>query len=155
LKKTGIGEVTPQAQKFLDDEKQSVLCDEIFLKNWPSMIESSMAIFKESLSYEASLGARIVAYGAPTKATLLIKHAKLNASEISFVVEDNPHKVGRFLPISGIPIHETSELISFQPEVIILLAWNFADDIVGKLKTKFNNPIKIFIPLPNLKIINL
>ena len=155
LKKTGIGEVTSQAQNFLDDEKQSVLCSEVFLSNWPSMIESSMSKFQELLSYEASLGARIVAYGAPTKATLLLKHAKLNASEISFVVEDNPHKVGRFLPISGIPIYETSELLSFQPEVIVLLAWNFADDIVGKLKTKFNNPIKIFIPLPNLKIINL
>ena len=155
LKKTGNGAISSQAQIFLDAEKQSVLCDEEFLSNWPRKIESSMAEFHNLLSEEAIRGARIAAYGAPTKATLLTKLAKLSASEIAFVVEDNPHKVGRFLPGSGIPIHQTSELMSFQSEIIVLLAWNFADDIIAKLRGKFNTPVKIVIPLPDLRVINL
>jgi hypothetical protein len=114
-----------------------------------------MVEFHHLLSEEASRGARIAAYGAPTKATLLTKLAKLGASEIAFVVEDNPHKVGRFLPGSGIPIQLTSELMSFQPEVIVLLAWNFADDIIAKLRGKFNTPVKVVIPLPDLRVVNL
>ena len=155
LKKTGDGAIAEQAQNFLDGEKQSVLCDEEFLSNWPRKIESSMVEFHHLLSEEASRGARIAAYGAPTKATLLTKLAKLGASEIAFVVEDNPHKVGRFLPGSGIPIQLTSELMSFQPEVIVLLAWNFADDIIAKLRGKFNTPVKVVIPLPDLRVVNL
>ncbi|SVC70049.1 uncharacterized protein METZ01_LOCUS322903, partial [marine metagenome] len=155
LKKTGDGAIAEQAQNFLDAEKQSVLCDEEFLSNWPRKIESSMVEFHHLLSEEASRGARIAAYGAPTKATLLTKLAKLGASEIAFVVEDNPHKVGRFLPGSGIPIQLTSELMSFQPEVIVLLAWNFADDIIAKLRGKFNTPVKVVIPLPDLRVVNL
>jgi SAM-dependent methyltransferase len=155
LKKTGKGIVAEQAQNFLDAEKQSVLCDEEFLSNWPRKIESSMVELHNLLSEQLSRGARIAAYGAPTKATLLTKLAKLGASEIAFVVEDNPHKVGRFLPGSCIPIHLTSELISFQPEVIVLLAWNFADDIVAKLRGKFDAPVKIIVPLPALRVINL
>ena len=155
LKKTGNGDIAEQAQNFLGAEKQSVLCDGEFLSNWPRKIESSMVEFHNLLSEEANRGARIAAYGAPTKATLLTKLAKLGASEIAFIVEDNPHKVGRFLPGSGIPIHLTSELISFQPEVIVLLAWNFADDIIAKLRGKFNAPVKVVIPLPDLRVINL
>ena len=155
LKKTGNGVIAEQAQKFLDAEKQSVLYDQEFLINWPRKIESSMIEFHNLLSYESSRGARIAAYGAPTKATLLTKLAKLGASEIAFVVEDNPHKVGRFLPGSCIPIHLTSELISFQPEVIVLLAWNFADDIIAKLSGKFITPVKVIVPMPDLRVINL
>jgi 2-polyprenyl-3-methyl-5-hydroxy-6-metoxy-1,4-benzoquinol methylase len=155
LKKTGNGTIAEQAQNFLDAEKQSVLYDDEFHSNWPRKIESSMVKFHNLLAAEASRGVRIAAYGAPTKATLLTKLAKLGASEIAFVVEDNPHKVGRFLPGSGIPIQMTSELMSFQPEIIVLLAWNFADDIIAKLRGKFNTPVKIIIPLPELRVINL
>jgi 2-polyprenyl-3-methyl-5-hydroxy-6-metoxy-1,4-benzoquinol methylase len=155
LKKTGKGVITKEAQNFLDAEKQSVLCDEQFLTNWPRKIESSMVEFHNLLSEESSRGARIAAYGAPTKATLLTKLANLGASEIAFVVEDNPHKVGRFLPGSCIPIRLTSELITFQPEVIVLLAWNFADDIIAKLRGKFNTPVKVVVPLPDLRVILL
>ncbi len=155
LKKTGKGVIAEQAQNFLDAEKQSVLGDEEFLSNWPRKIESSMVEFHNLLSEESSRGARIAAYGAPTKATLLTKLANLGASEIAFVVEDNPHKVGRFLPGSCIPIRLTSELITFQPEVIVLLAWNFADDIVAKLRGKFNTSVKVVVPLPDLRVINL
>jgi 2-polyprenyl-3-methyl-5-hydroxy-6-metoxy-1,4-benzoquinol methylase len=155
LKKTGNGDIAEQAQNFLGAEKQSVLCNEEFLNNWPRKIESSMVDFHNLLAEEACRGARIVAYGAPTKATLLTKLAKLGASEIAFVVEDNPHKVGRFLPGSCIPIYLTSELILFQPEVIVLLAWNFADDIIAKLRGKFNAPVKVVIPLPDLRVINI
>ena len=155
LKKTGVGAIAKQAQTFIDVEKQSVLYNEEFVSNWPRKIESSMAEFHHLLSEDSSCGARIAAYGAPTKATLLTKLAKLGASEIAFVVEDNPHKVGRFLPGSGIPIKRTSELMSFQPEVIVLLAWNFADDIISKLRGKFNKPVKVVIPLPDLKVVHL
>tara|TARA_Y100001934_G_scaffold282502_1_gene396531 strand:- start:231 stop:1490 length:1260 start_codon:yes stop_codon:yes gene_type:complete len=155
LKKTGDGAIAEQAQNFIEAEKESVLYDKEFVSNWPRKIESSMAEFHHLLSEEVSRGARIAAYGAPTKATLLIKLAKLGAREIAFVVEDNPHKAGRFLPGSGIPIQLTSELMLFQPEVIVLLAWNFADDIIAKLHGKFNKPVKVVIPLPELRVVNL
>lgn len=155
LRKTGNGAISESAKNFLDEENQSVLFDEEFLRNWPQKIETSMEEFHKLVFEGASRGKRIAAYGAPTKATLLTNLAKLNASEIDFVVDDNHHKVGRFLPGSGIPILPTSELISIQPELIILLAWNFADDIVEKLRGKLRTPVKVIIPLPELRVINL
>jgi len=155
LRKTGDGAITEQAQTFLDAEKQSVLCDEEFLGNWPRQIEASMDKFHRLLREEVGRGVRIAAYGAPTKATLLLKLARLGADEIAFVVEYNPHKVGRFLPGSGIPIQLTSALSSFRPGVIVILAWNFADDIIAKLRGQFNAPIKMIVPLPELRMVDL
>lgn len=155
LKKTGRGKITEQAQKFLNDENQSVLGDKEFLANWATKIESSMGEFHNFLCEDANFNKQIVAYGAPTKATLLLKMAKLGASEIAFVVEDNPHKAGRFLPGSGIPIKPTSELLLVQPEIIVILAWNFADDIIAKLRGQFDAPVKLVIPLPDLMVVDL
>lgn len=154
LKKTGKSRISKHAQNFLDSEKKSVLYDENFLGAWSQQIESSMIEFNRLLMEESRRGARIVAYGAPTKAVLLLKIAKLGANEISFVVEDNSHKVGRFLPGTAIPIRHTSELIPVKPEVIVILAWNFASDIIDKLRN-FYAPVKVIVPLPNLKVVDL
>ncbi len=154
LKKTGKSRISKYAQEFLDSEKRSELYDEKFLDNWPRAIESSMIKFHNILIEEANRGARIVAYGAPTKAILLMKMAGLGANDISFVVEDNPYKVGRFLPGTAIPIRHTAELTLVRPEVIVILAWNFANDIISKLRG-FYAPIKVVIPLPDLRVVDL
>lgn len=155
LRKTGKGEIAPAAAEFLAAEKQTVLYDETFLANWKRKIETQMAAFHARLRAHADRGARIVAYGAPTKATLLMKMAGLGGDEVAFVVEDNPHKTGRFLPRTGVPIRPSVELDAAAPDVIVIFAWNFADDIVGKLRVKFDNPVEIVIPLPELRSVNL
>jgi hypothetical protein len=95
------------------------------------------------------------AYGAPTKSTLLLKMSKLKENEISFVVDDNDLKVGKFLPSTSIPI-KSSKAIEFNKEaVIILFAWNFADDIINNLKKKYKVPVTIIIPLPHPRVVKI
>jgi hypothetical protein len=100
-------------------------------------------------------GRLIAGYGAPTKATLLMKMAGIQSSDIAFVVEDNELKVGRFLPGTAIPIQKTSQLSISRPEVLVLFAWNFADDIIAKLKQSGLGPVEVVVPLPKLKVANL
>ena len=84
-----------------------------------------------------------LAYGSPTKATLLLKMTKLNSSDIKFIIEDNDHKVGKFLPNNGISIHSLNRLNFNEPVVIIILAWNFYQDIIKKLKMLYKGSIKV------------
>jgi hypothetical protein len=114
-----------------------------------------MGRFHAWMRARADAGARIVGYGAPTKATLLMKMADLDASEVMSVLEDNPYKVGRFLPGTGIAIRPTSELTEIRPEVIVIFAWNFAEDIIGKLRGRFDAPVEIVTPLPELRTVTL
>jgi SAM-dependent methyltransferase len=154
FRKGGAG-VSPQAQDFLDEERNSVLYDEQFLADWKRKIEDQMAAFREMVRAHAGAGRTIIAYGAPTKATLLLKMAGVGGDEVAFVVEDNPHKAGRYLPGSAIPIRPSSALDETSPDVILMLAWNFADDIIGKLRQRFDRPVEVIVPLPDLRIVSL
>jgi SAM-dependent methyltransferase len=155
LRKTGDGAISADAEAFLADERASVLHDEAFLRDWRSGIEARMSRFSALIRARAEAGARIVGYGAPTKATLLLKMAGLGADDVASVVEDNPHKTGRFLPGSGIPIRPTAELEAIRPEVIVIFAWNFADDIIAKLRGRFAAPVEVVTPLPELRTATL
>ncbi|MDP3802977.1 class I SAM-dependent methyltransferase [Brevundimonas sp.] len=155
LRKSGEGRVSAAARAFLEEERGSVLYDAEFLAGWKAMIEATMAAFGDAVRLRRAAGKRLVAYGAPTKATLLLQMAHLTADEIAMVVDDNPHKVGRFLPGSAIPIRATAELDDDVPDVIVILAWNFADDICGKLRGRFPTPVEALTPLPDLRSVLL
>jgi SAM-dependent methyltransferase len=155
LRKTGRGEILPAAAQFLEEERESVLYDPEFLANWKARIEQQMDEFHRILRGHADRGAAIVAYGAPTKAVLLMKMAGLGCDEVMFVVEDNVHKAGRFLPGTGVAIRPSSALDDTKPNVIVIFAWNFADDIMDKLRGKFDQSVEIVVPLPELRTILL
>jgi SAM-dependent methyltransferase len=151
LRKTGEGKLSDQSQEFLAEERRSVLYDEAFLTNWRRSIDDRMTQLRLQLRGRAVRGAKIVAYGAPTKATLLMKLAGLNGDDLTMVVDDNPHKTGRFLPATGVPIRPTVEIQEARPDVILLFAWNFAEDIISKLRGRFDKPVEALVPLPELR----
>jgi SAM-dependent methyltransferase len=155
LRKTGQGDVSAAAQGFLAAERESILNDEAFLGSWRQNIETAMAQFRSLLRRKADAGASIAGYGAPTKATLLMKVAGIGEDDIAYVVEDNPLKTGRFLPSSAVPILPTAELMRAPPDVIVIFAWNFAADIIDKLKGKLGKPVEVVIPLPDLRTVRL
>jgi 2-polyprenyl-3-methyl-5-hydroxy-6-metoxy-1,4-benzoquinol methylase len=158
LKKTGLGSISHEAQKFINEEKKSILYDPFFLENWTKNIQSSMKNLKDSVAVYQSEGFKIIGYGAPTKATLLLTLSGLSNNAINFICEDNEFKIGRYLPKTSIKIRPTSELETFLVEhksVILILAWNFADDIIERLKSKVKSPTKLIIPLPELRIITI
>lgn len=155
LLRKGEGGVSAAAQTFLAEEKASVLYDARFLAEWKRTLEAQMAAFQDMVLAHARAGRTIVAYGAPTKATLLMKMAGVGSDEVRFVVEDNPHKAGRYLPGSAIPIRPSTALDGLHPDVILMLAWNFADDIIGKLRGRFERRVEVIVPLPQLRTVAL
>lgn len=155
LKKTGKGKISRQAQQFLNDEKKSVLNDKDYLHKW------SDEIFKICRSLEGVtrqlLEENILcyAYGSPTKATLLLKMNSFLEQNIKFVVEDNKNKVGKFLPKNALPIFDLKQLDFKRTAIVIILAWNFSDDIIIKLKKLYKVKVKVVIPLPELKVLEI
>jgi hypothetical protein len=155
LRNTGRGAIAESARAFLDTERKSVLHDQEFLANWRRRVEASMVTFRDLLRERADRGRTIAGYGAPTKATLLMKMADIGRGDIDYVVEDNPYKAGRYLPGSGVPIRARNELTANPPDVLVLFAWNFADDILSKLAGKFAKPVEVVVPLPELRTVTL
>ena len=155
LQKTGDGVIKSQPSQFLSNERNTILYDNKKLNFWYDAVEMKMKKLKEVfLKYNSKYNISY-AYGAPTKATLLLKMSKLSNNDISFVVDDNKLKVNRFMPLANLPIKSSNEIEFDKSAVIILFAWNFADDIIKKLKKQYKVEATVILPFPNIKVIKI
>ncbi len=100
-----------------------------------------------------SSGKKIAGYGAPAKATTLLSYCNLGPQDIDYIVDDSPLKQGLYLPGMHIPIVSSSMLDSNQPDCILILAWNFAPEIMKKCQKYADKGVKFIIPVPEAKII--
>jgi hypothetical protein len=98
-------------------------------------------------------GARIAAFGAAAKGCTLLHAAGLGADHIEFVVDNNRHKQGKFLPGSHLPIHAPAVLRQRQPDYTLLLSWNFADEILEQEASYLAAGGRFISPVPEPRII--
>ena len=93
-------------------------------------------------------GKKIIGYGAPAKATTLLNFFRINSNHIDYIIEDNPLKVNKIIPGTGIKIISKKEL-NIIPNIVIVFAWNFYDSIVENNKSLIENGAK-FISIKEL-----
>ncbi len=154
-RKSNLNICSRESKNFLCEEKKSIIYDPLFLKTWKDNIKKNMGILNKNVKKHLENNLKVAGYGAPTKASLLLSLSKLTEDHIPFIFEDNNLKVGRFLPSTGISIISTKELEFIKPDIIIIFAWNFSDNIILKLKNIINWNLKCIIPLPKYKEINI
>ncbi len=94
-------------------------------------------------------GMSIAGFGAPTKATTLMAHFKLDKTVLDFIVDENPLKQNLYTPISHIPILPADALYNLRPNYVIILAWNFAEPIMKTHKAYMKNGGKFILPMPD------
>lgn len=93
-------------------------------------------------------GRRVAAYGAPGKGNTFLNYCGIKTDMIDYTVDRNPYKQGRYLPGSRIPIHHPDRLAETRPDVIVILPWNFKDEIVNQLAytRDWGAELVVFVP---------
>lgn len=96
-------------------------------------------------------GKSIQALGAPVKGSTIINYCKLTLNEIDCGVEINPYKCDTYFPGTKIPVYNEKDTL--EPDVYLLLAWNFKDEILPKFNSFREKGGKILIPIPEPEFI--
>lgn len=97
-------------------------------------------------------GARVAGYGAPGKGNTLLNHAGIRSDLLSFTVDRNPVKHGKYLPGTHIPIYPTERLAAERPEYVLILPWNLRDEISKQLAFIREWGGRLVVPLPSLEV---
>jgi len=93
----------------------------------------------------------VAGYGSSARSSTMLNFAGINTSLLSFIADANPLKQGRYAAGTRIPIVSPEELARRNPEAVVILAWNFAEEIAGILRNKLNYKGKLIVPLPEIK----
>ena len=97
-------------------------------------------------------GKRVVAYGAAAKGNTLLNFAGVRADLIDFVVDASPHKQGRFLPGSHIPVVAEQRLREARPDFILILPWNLRDELAAQLAYTRDWGARLVSAVPTLQV---
>ena len=98
-------------------------------------------------------GKKIVGISAPAKGNALMNYCKISSDLLDYITELNPLKIGKFSPGMHIPIVEEKRLLIDKPDYGLLLAWNFADEIIKNNQKFVENGGKFIIPIPHPRIV--
>lgn len=98
-------------------------------------------------------GKRIAAYGAAAKATTLLAYAGIDTDLVDYVVDLNAAKVGRYMPGNRLPIVSPERLRDDPPDYLLILAWNFAEEIMQQQQAFRAGGGAFVVPIPQLHIV--
>ena len=98
-------------------------------------------------------GKRVAAYGAAAKGSTLLNYAGVGRDMLDFVVDRSPHKQGRFMPGVHLPIFPPERLVEAKPDYVVLLTWNFAEEILAQQEAYRRLGGRFIIPLPELTVV--
>jgi len=78
-------------------------------------------------------GKTVVGYGAPGKGNTLLNYCGIRTDFVDYTVDRSPHKQGKFLPGTHIPIHAPERIFETRPDYLLILPWNLKDEIMGQM----------------------
>ncbi|MDP3726073.1 MAG: methyltransferase domain-containing protein, partial [bacterium] len=146
--------VSEDIARHVEEENTYGLYSTERLTKFASDVEKQKRDLLELLMKLKKEGKRIAAISTPAKGNTLLNYCHIDNTLLDFATEKNSLKVGRFTPGTHIPIYDDSKLLAEQPDYALILAWNFAPEIMNNLSEFKKRGGKFIIPVPRPTIVD-
>ena len=152
-KSTGKRPRSAELSALIAEEERRGITEPQIYRDWFNAIESRKRKVLDLLDHAIAEGKTVAAYGASTTTTTLLYHFELE-KRVSFIVDDNPLKQGRFSPGAHIPVLPSSELGTKRPDIVVILAWIYAEPILKRNQAYLEAGGQFLVPLPEPQTID-
>lgn len=132
-KDAGMRETSVRVAKLLERETAAGMCNKSFYAGFQrkaDKVKNDLLVF---LIEAQRAGKSVAGYGAAAKGNTLLNYAGVRPDLMSFVVDRNPAKQGKFLPGSRLPVMAEDQLRQARPDYVVILPWNLREEVVEQL----------------------
>ena len=116
-----------------DIEREAGMLDLAWYRGFQQQADAVKNALLAFMLDQHAKGRRIAGYGAAAKGNTLLNYAGIRADLLPYVVDASPHKQGRFLPGSRIPVVDEQRLREDRPDIVLVLPWNLREEITAQL----------------------
>ena len=148
------GETRPRVEKILAGEKAAGLDR---FETYVDFAQRTQKIKKDlhaTLVGFADKGQTVAGYGAPAKGNTLLGFLDIGPDLLPYIVDRSPLKQGLFTPGTHIPVVSPERLLQDQPNYVLLLAWNFVDEIIEQQAEYRSRGGKFMVPVPEVRVLD-
>ncbi|HBF34022.1 TPA: methyltransferase [Candidatus Sumerlaeota bacterium] len=142
-----------RAKALLEEEWLLGIDTNEFYHDFAQKVERQKKNLCALLTRLKNIEKRIAVYGASAKGCTLLNFFGIGAETLDFVVDRSTHKQGRYTPGAHLPIFPPTALLEQKPDYVLLLTWNFAEEILAQQTEYRAQGGKFILPVPDIQIV--
>jgi len=142
IQRRGPGTPSPRVTALLNEEGEALTTSR--LETFASNVDTQIAAFRDLLAGYKNKRLKVAGYGAPARVSTICNYGKIGPSLIEFTVDDSPLKQNKFTPGTHIPIVTKAHLQSHRPDILVVFAYEYFEDI----RKKIDGSYRYLIPIP-------
>jgi SAM-dependent methyltransferase len=137
---------------LLETERKAGLASPEGYERFTQQVRKTKFAFVSFLLSVADQGKKIAGYGAPGKSATLLHYCGIGRDLIEYTVDRSPHKQGRFLPGTHIPIYHPDRIRETRPDFVVILPWNLKSEIMQQLSFIREWGGQFVVPIPKVTV---
>jgi len=146
--------VHPSVAQALQRENQMRLAEPATWAIFAQRVNHIRAGLPALLRKLKAQGKRIIGYGASAKGNTLLNTCGITTKELDYIIDNTPFKQDKIAPGSWIPVRPPERLLKDQPDYALLLAWNFAPEIIARETEYQRRGGRFIVPIPEPRIVD-